>query len=109
LYCAQVTCWLVQRLGGLAPMVIEGPFARNPVYTGALASLCSPSAVQVSTDAVEGTARGAWMLTHWTEPGIAVPAIAPAVPADIPGMHALHQRWLAALPLVGSAREAEPS
>lgn len=96
-YCAQVTAWLVHRLGGQAPVVIEGPFARNPVYAGALAALCSPHAVQVSTDALEGTARGAWMLTHWTEPGITPPATVTAAAAPTAGLLALHQRWLASL------------
>ncbi len=95
-YCAQVTTWAVDELGGSGPVVVEGPFAHNAVYTRALAQLCGASPVFTSTDALEGTARGAWMLTHWTEPGISAPAIARVPPADVPGLQALHQRWLAA-------------
>lgn len=98
LYCAQLTAWLLAQLGGVAPVVVEGPFAHNSVYTSALAALCSPARVQVSADALEGTARGAWMLTHWTEPGITAPATTGALAADVPGLMALHARWLSLLP-----------
>jgi hypothetical protein len=63
--------------------------------------LCSPAPGLPSTDELEGTARGAWMLTHWTEPVISAPATAPVAPADTAGLHALHQQWLGALPLRG--------
>ena len=102
MYAAQVCAWLVQQLGGPAPVVIEGPFARNPVFASVLAALCSPAQVLVSTDDLEGTARGAWMLTHWTEPGIVPPTAAEAVAAAEPAvaaLQALHARWLALLPL----------
>lgn len=107
LYAAQVTAWLVDALGGAEPVVVEGPFAANAVYTGALAAL-RLGGVHVSTDALEGTARGAWMLAHWTEPSIAPPAIAPASPLapDLAaGVAALHARWCAALaaPSAGAA------
>ena len=105
LYCAQVTAWLVVRLGGVAPVVIEGPFSHNPVYAGALAALCSPSRVQVSADALEGTARGAWMLTHWTEPGIAAPATADVPAAEVPRLMALHERWSSMLPAAHTVAE----
>ena len=68
LYCAQVTAYLIEKLGAPAPVVIEGPFADNPVYRHALAALLSPGRVRVSSDPVEGTARGAWLLAHWTDP-----------------------------------------
>lgn len=95
LYSAQVTAWVVDRLGGLGPVVVEGPFAHNAVYTQVLAQLCSPSPVLTSHDELEGTARGAWMLTHWTEPGIGPSAAAQVQGGDLPGLQALHQRWRA--------------
>jgi sugar (pentulose or hexulose) kinase len=97
LYAAQVTAWLVHQLGGLGPVVVEGPFAPNGVYAQVLAQLCGASPVLTSTDTLEGTARGAWMLTHWTEPGISPAATARVQPAEMPGLQALHQRWLAGL------------
>ena len=95
LYTAQVTAWIVDRLGGAGPVVVEGPFAHNPVYTGVLAALLPHAPLLVSTDVLEGTARGAWMLAHWTEPGVATPATAQATPLASPALHALHQRWCA--------------
>ena len=97
LYSAQVTAWVVDRLGGLGPVVVEGPFAHNAVYTQVLAQLCSPSPVLTSHDELEGTARGAWMLTHWTEPGIRPSAAAQVQGGGLPGLQALHQRWRAAV------------
>ncbi|MBI5255518.1 MAG: L-fuculose kinase [Burkholderiales bacterium] len=102
LYAAQVTAWIVERLGGLGPTVVEGPFARNPVYTGALATLLPREAVQVSADALEGTARGAWMLAHWTEPGISSPATQPAPALAGQGLPAYHARWCAQVAGLGA-------
>lgn len=98
MYTAQVTAWQVEHLGGAAPVVVEGPFAHNPVYTGVLAALLPHSAVHVSTDALEGTARGAWMLSHWTAPVIDEPRMAAVEPWPVEGLAALHARWLAGCP-----------
>jgi len=65
LYCAQVTAYLLGRLDAPLPVVIEGPFADNAVYRHVLASLLPSGSVRISTDPVEGTARGAWLLAHW--------------------------------------------
>ncbi len=95
LYAAQVTAWLIDRLGGVGPTVVEGPFSHNPVYTGVLAALLPRGALMVSADPLEGTARGAWMLAHWTEPGISTPATVPVLPLALPGLPALQARWCA--------------
>lgn len=100
LYAAQVTAWLIDALGGADPVVLEGPLAGNPVYGSALCALRPGGGVHLSTDPLEGTARGAWMLAHWTETVVEPPAIAPvvALPAAIGrGVAALHDRWLALL------------
>lgn len=97
LYTAQVTAWIIEHLGGCGPTIVEGPFSRNPVFTGVLDTLLAHGAVQVSVDPMEGTARGAWMLTHWTEPGIRQTDTQPAVPFASPLLPALltalHARW----------------
>lgn len=96
LYTAQVTAWIIQRLGGVGPTVVEGPFSRNAVFTAVLASLLGSDGLSVSVDPLEGTARGAWMLAHWTEPAIASPAVQPAEPlpaADQAVLAGLHGRW----------------
>jgi sugar (pentulose or hexulose) kinase len=98
LYAAQMTAWVIERLGALGPTVVEGPFSHNPVYTGVLAALLPREALLVSADALEGTARGAWMLTRWTQPGVMPAPTTLAQPLASPALQALHQRWLTALP-----------
>jgi sugar (pentulose or hexulose) kinase len=95
MYAAQVTAWIIERLGGLGPTIVEGPFSRNPVYTGVLATLLPREALMVSVDPLEGTARGAWMLAHWTEPAVTSPATQAALPLGGAAVEALHERWCA--------------
>ncbi|KPF60223.1 hypothetical protein D621_01990 [beta proteobacterium AAP51] len=95
MYAAQVTAWIIERLGGLGPTIVEGPFSRNPVYNGVLATLLPRETLRVSADPLEGTARGAWMLAHWTEPGISSPATVPATALGGAALVALHARWCA--------------
>jgi sugar (pentulose or hexulose) kinase len=69
LYCAQITAWLVQRLWeGAAPqartLVVEGPLAHNPLFLSVLQALLPGHACHASCDAMEGTARGAWLLSQ---------------------------------------------
>jgi sugar (pentulose or hexulose) kinase len=98
LYCAQLTALLLQRLGGPDAVVLEGPFAANPVFTGCLAALRPGLALHISTDAVEGTARGAWLLARRsTKAPWAVQARRVEAPASAVALRAHHQRWLAAL------------
>ena len=98
LYCAQVTALLLQRLGGPDAVVLEGPFATNPVYVQCLAALRPEQAVHVSADPVEGTARGSWLLGRWNA---ASPMAARLQRIEAaPGGAALlahHQRWLAGI------------
>jgi sugar (pentulose or hexulose) kinase len=98
LYGAQVTALLLQRLGGPEAVVLEGPFASNPVYTHCLAALRPGQLIHVSTDAVEGTARGAWLLARsHTEPPGAVQARRVQAGAAAATVQAHHQHWLAVL------------
>ncbi len=92
LYAAQVTAWLVDHLGAAGPLIVEGPFAHNSVYLGALAALV-PLPVMASSDELEGTARGAWMLAHWTRPSIITPATQAIEPLMPDALRALHARW----------------
>lgn len=98
LYAAQMTAWIIERLGALGPTVVEGPFSNNPVYTGVLAALLPRDALLVSADELEGTARGAWMLTRWTEPSLEAAPTRAAESLCSPALSSLHKRWLAALP-----------
>lgn len=69
LYCAQMTSGLVGRLwqgagltAGAGRVVVEGPLAHNALYMAVLQSLLPHHTCQASTDTLEGTARGAWLL-----------------------------------------------
>jgi hypothetical protein len=71
IYCACVSALLVDDLAGpdaattLAPVILEGPLALNLAYGPAMAALLPTRPVLRSTDPLEGTARGAWMLARW--------------------------------------------
>lgn len=69
LYCAEVTLQLATELeAGGAPrtLILEGPLAHNAAYLGAVRALAGSRAVMLSDDALEGTARGAWLLARPT-------------------------------------------
>jgi len=67
LYCAEVSALLLQQISGAskADVIVEGPLADNPVFGLALAALLAPRRLCRSSDPVEGTARGAWLLGRW--------------------------------------------
>jgi sugar (pentulose or hexulose) kinase len=98
LYCAQLTAWLIQTLWGPSPqrlhqVIVEGPLAHNPIFLQVLQSLLPGSRCLVSADAVEGTARGAWMLTRWQsslQPGSLQATSTPS----LPGLDAYQAHWL---------------
>ncbi len=98
LYVAQVTAWMIEHLGATAPVVLDGPIARNPVVCGVLAALLPPHAVQVNVDELEGTARGAWVLARWTGTQAWTPKTTPAKAHPAKPLRAYQQRWMARLP-----------
>lgn len=94
LYAAQVTAWLLDHLRATAPVVLEGPFAHNAVISQVLAALLPPHSLEVSTDPVEGTARGAWELGRWTSPHRTEPRVQVCATAqDLPQLAAHHAEW----------------
>ncbi|MDP4299307.1 FGGY-family carbohydrate kinase [Leptothrix discophora] len=87
LYCAQLTAERVTQLdggGAPRPLVLEGPLAGNAAWLRALAGLCPGRPLLRPDDELEGTARGAWLLTRpltltvTSPPSEATPAIASA-------------------------------
>jgi sugar (pentulose or hexulose) kinase len=99
LYCAQLTAWLVLQLRPTATharVVVEGPLAHNPLYLGLLQGLLPDHHCQASTDAMEGTARGAWMLSRWTSSPAAT-SLQAAPRYVLPGLPAYQALWLQAL------------
>jgi len=75
LYAAYVTAWLIKRLGGFGPIVVDGPFAKNRIILEVLAALFPQFDVYASDDSIDGTVRGSWTLTRWTEPGMSGPRV----------------------------------
>jgi sugar (pentulose or hexulose) kinase len=94
LYVAQVTAWIIERLGGTAPVLLDGPMARNPVVRGVLAALLPRDALHVNVDELEGTARGAWVLSHWTGTRAWTPRTEPVAPHAPGALRLHHERWL---------------
>ncbi|MBI3368846.1 MAG: hypothetical protein HY021_10505 [Burkholderiales bacterium] len=99
LYAGQMTALTIARLGAAGPVVVEGPFAHNPVVLAVLAALLPGIELHVSADAAEGTVRGGWCLTRWTDAQPWPPEVRRiAEPASMaPLLRAHHGRWLAAL------------
>ena len=96
LYCAQLTAWLVQQLRPAAhasSVVVEGPLAHNRLYLGLLQALLPGHACSASLDAMEGTARGAWMLSCWPQHAPAHSLQAAPV-YGLPKLPGYHADWL---------------
>ena len=105
-YCAQVSAWLIQHLWAHSAatnpqVVVEGPLAHNPIYMLVLQTLLPGSSCCASTDTLEGTARGAWLLSHWGRApnGLSAQAatLLPVQCDDIPGLRQYHDDWLASV------------
>jgi sugar (pentulose or hexulose) kinase len=80
-YAAQETAHCVEALGAAGPLTVDGPLAGNEVYLEMLAALLGD--VHASTDAIEGTARGGYVLAHWSAARTTPPRVrAIPVPAD---------------------------
>jgi hypothetical protein len=98
LYTAQVTAWLIVHLSAVSPIIVEGPFANNAIYAGILAALLPAYEIRINRDALEGTARGAWMLTRWGREYIDVSQdalLSPRVAAlNAHGLLRAHALWL---------------
>lgn len=98
IFLGQLTAHAIRRLGGMAPVLLEGPLAANDVVVSTLASLLPPGALHVVRSAQEGTVTGAFMLAHWTEPprDSSIPeAVCPPPFARAVSEH--FQHWLAAV------------
>jgi sugar (pentulose or hexulose) kinase len=95
LYCAQLTAWLVLQLRS-APqgtVVVEGPLAQNPLFLGLLQALLPGHRCQASQDTMEGTARGAWLISRWPHAATS-PDFLRAIPRlELPQLPAYQADW----------------
>lgn len=101
LYCAQHTAWLVRKLWAESTLasrrvIVEGPLAHNVLYRALLQSLLPNYNCQFSTDDLEGTARGAWLLSQSGAQG-GMQFLQTAPRREIAGLSAYNAQWLAFL------------
>ena len=99
-YCAQMCAWLSGYLwagctAARRHIVVEGPLAQNPIYMQVLQALVPGTDCLASTDPLDGTARGAWLLTRWGHPEPA--HTRPPAPCAVTGLPAYHAAWVAAV------------
>ncbi len=114
LYCAQVSAWLIAYLWrgveGQHTVVVDGPLAHNALYLGLLQALLQAerpgSRCLANEESLEGTARGAWLLSRWEKmdkrkmhgtPGQASSALKPQPALALHGLASYHAAWLAQL------------
>lgn len=82
-------------MGGIGPIVVDGPFSDNGVYMGALSTLQEEMSVYSSNDPLEGTARGAHELAHWTEPAYRAANVKRVLPVHAARLQAAFKLWKA--------------
>ncbi len=108
LYCAQVSAWLIAYLwrgvAGQHTVVVDGPLAHNTLYLALLQALLQTerpgSRCLASEESLEGTARGAWLLSRWENKyklGQANSALKPQAALAPHGLASYHAAWLAQL------------
>jgi sugar (pentulose or hexulose) kinase len=97
LYCALMCDQSLNAIGSKSRLIIDGPFAENPVFLGVLAAL-RPSQPLFASDLRDGTAAGAAVLALMEGTGGHLPHIAlslrPVVPAMLARLDQYRQRWL---------------
>jgi len=101
MYCALHTAWLVKKLwqGNTLvnrPVIVEGPLAKNTLYLAILQALLPEYKCLSSTDTLEGTARGAWLLCRW-QAKANVQFLQTVPRNEIPYLNTYCNKWLALL------------
>lgn len=99
LYTALMTNLSLTALGSTSPVVVDGPFAQNPLFLGTLAALRPGQSVLASTLA-DGTAHGAALLARFEKDRLPATdlGLAAVGPIDIPGLAAYAADWRNAVP-----------
>lgn len=93
LYVALLTDVCLARLGADGTIIVDGSFARDPLYPALVGALRAESPILFNTDAY-GTAAGAALLAgHAERTGAAMVALDPAPPIEIPGLADYRKAW----------------
>ena len=97
LYCALMCDQSLNAIGSKARLIIDGPFAENPVFLSVLASL-RPKQPVFASDLRDGTTAGAAVLALMEEAGGRLPHIGLSLrtvaPASLADLDSYRQRWL---------------
>ena len=98
-YIGLMTARTIDAIGGLGPIVLEGPVGANPICTATLAAVMEGRDVMYTRDELEGTARGAWYLSRWLDPIAEPPLQVVALPSAelLSQLRQCAQRWTQAL------------
>jgi L-fuculokinase len=94
LYATLMLDFVLEQLGATGPIFIDGPFARNPLITDALATLRAGQPVQ-RLAATCGAGTGALLLARWPASRRQMLDLAPARPLLATRAHALRAARLA--------------
>ena len=107
-YIGLMTARTIDAIGGMGPIVLEGPVGANPICTATLAAVMEGRDVMCTRDELEGTARGAWYLSRWLDPIAEPPLQVVAQPsADLQAqLRHCAQRWTQALSGESSVQRA---
>ncbi|MBX6324003.1 MAG: hypothetical protein IRY94_19470, partial [Rhodospirillaceae bacterium] len=101
LYGALMASAAVDVIGSRNDIVIDGPFAADPLFPALMAALRPRQRVRVAPQP-DGTALGGALLARWSPGAAPVPVVLHDVaPAAIPGLEAYAAAWQAKLPPSG--------
>ncbi len=101
LYAALMSSAALDVVGADNRLVIDGPFALNPLFCGLMAALRPDQRVEVSRMR-DGTVLGAAALRHWPDRGGEDAALAPAEPVASAGLAAYATAWAEATAAIGT-------
>lgn len=90
LYVALLTDYALDALGAHGDLIIEGPFAENPVYPGVLAALGTRRRVYLG-DGRSGTVGGALALLDHASRSAAT--LSRVLPETFPNLHSYRHHW----------------
>ncbi|MGE3830723.1 MAG: FGGY-family carbohydrate kinase, partial [Parvibaculaceae bacterium] len=97
LYCALMVSQSLDAVSSQNDIIVDGPFAKNPVFLAVLAGM-RPSQAVLASALRDGTTQGAAVLALMDRDGT-IPKLAldlePVAPRDIPGLAQYAQQWLA--------------
>jgi hypothetical protein len=95
LYCALMADLILDRLGVAGAILVDGPFAANPLFPAALQSLRPADPVTASGTRVGITAAVLWLAGSAPPPEVSAPPLTPLPQAEV--LRGYRDRWRAML------------